>query len=157
MLRRAVLELDGPVALRYPRGGSAALPAITVPDKPLVTIVSYGAIAHEAIFAANALCARGIAAECIRLTCLAPLDPAPVLESVKKSGRLVVAEDTAAAGCIGAVLLAQLEREGICARARLLNLGSGVVQQGSVGALRRMLRLDAEGITAAVEEVLADE
>lgn len=158
MLHDALYRIEGPVALRYPRGGDgASLPEPRRPDSADVTIVSYGIIAHEAARAAQMLAAEGIQADCIRLTTLAPLDPSAVIASVKKSGRLIVAEDTAQAGCIGQTLLSELEKAGIAARARLINLGDGVVQHGSIAQLWRVLRLDADGIAAAVKEVLANE
>ena len=74
--------------------------------------------------------------------------------SVKKTGRLVAAEDCAEAGCVGTRALAELARRGIALKgARLLNCGSGVVPHGSVPALLNMLGIDAEGIAKIAEEL----
>lgn len=57
-----------------------------------VTIVSFGSMIPAALDAAERLAAGGIDAEVIDLRCLMPLDMEAVLESVRRTGRLVVAE-----------------------------------------------------------------
>ncbi len=157
MVHRAVYELDGPVAIRYPRGGeiSTAVYHQDSEKHPDVTLVSYGVLFANVNQAAVKLSKEGICAEVVSISQIAPLDLTAALDSVRKSGRVVVVEDTAQAGCIGTVLLAELEANGISAVTRLLNLGSGIVRHGSVQQLWHELRLDADGIVSTVKEVLA--
>ena len=55
-------------------------------------------------------------------------------------------------------LLAAAAEQGCALRkARLLDLGDGVVKHGSVPQLRRMLGLDAEGMAKTVEDMLHEE
>ncbi|HOC13493.1 MAG TPA: thiamine pyrophosphate-dependent enzyme, partial [Propionicimonas sp.] len=64
-----------------------------------VTIATLGATLYRAIEAADVLQEKyGISAEVIDLRFVAPLDYAPVVESVKKTGRLVLASDAVARG-----------------------------------------------------------
>ena len=156
MLRRAMYELDGPVAIRYPRGSEpSGIEYSRKPNtKPDVTLVSYGVLCVNVYHAARALAEEGIHADVVRLTQLAPLDLTEALNSVRSSGRIVVVEDTAAAGCIGTVLLAELASSGIAVKSRLLNLGNGIVRHGSVKRLWHELGLDSEGIVLSVKEVL---
>ena len=49
--------------------------------------------------------------------------------------------------------LAELARRGITVQAVLRNLGSGVVEHGSVPELRHKLKIDGAGIAAAYEEL----
>ncbi|MBM4018635.1 MAG: alpha-ketoacid dehydrogenase subunit beta [Planctomycetes bacterium] len=58
-----------------------------------VTIVSYSRMALRAEEAGKKLAEEGIAAEVIDLRCLKPLDLDCVLDSVKKTGRLVLASE----------------------------------------------------------------
>lgn len=58
-----------------------------------VTIVSYSRMAVASMIAAERLAKEGIEAEVIDLRCLRPLDMEPVLESVKRTNRAVVAEE----------------------------------------------------------------
>jgi pyruvate dehydrogenase E1 component beta subunit len=58
-----------------------------------VTIVAYSIMVGVALHAADELSAQGVAAEVINLRTLRPLDIATVVESVKKTGRLVTVEE----------------------------------------------------------------
>ena len=58
-----------------------------------VTIVSFGKIIKEAYKAAEALEKEGISCEIIDLRTVRPLDKEAILESVKKTNRLVVLEE----------------------------------------------------------------
>ncbi len=58
-----------------------------------VTLVSYSRMAVASMLAAEQLAKEGIEAEVIDLRCLRPLDMEPVLESVKKTNRAIVAEE----------------------------------------------------------------
>ena len=164
MLRRAVLQLSGPVAVRYPRGGEgdyreawSGQPADRLSEGRDLTILTYGTMACEAERAARRLAAEnGLSVEVLKLNRIAPLPWEPVLESVKKTGRLVVAEDCLAFGSVGEQISAALAKAQVCAGIRLLNLGQRFVQQGTVPQLRRSLGLDAQGIYEAAVEVFDD-
>lgn len=57
-----------------------------------VTIVGTSLMAYEALHAADELARHGVEAEVIDLRVIRPLDEATVLESIKKTGRVVVAD-----------------------------------------------------------------
>ena len=73
-----------------------------------VTITAFSIMVGKALEAAEALAAEGIDAEVIDLRSLRPLDTATVIESVKKTNRLVTAEEGWAACGIGAELAATI-------------------------------------------------
>ena len=73
-----------------------------------VTLVSWSHTANLCVEAADALAAKGISAEVIDLVSLWPWDKAAVLESVKKTGRLVVAHESVAVGGFGAEVVATM-------------------------------------------------
>ncbi len=164
LLRRAVMDLSGPVAVRYPRGGEGEYregwsgeSADLLREGTDVTLVAYGTLINEVERAARRLEAEsGITAQVIKLNRITPLPTELVLESVRRSGRLLVAEDCFASGCVGERLCAALAQQGIPARIRLLNLGERFIQQGTVAQLRRSLRLDAQGIYETAVEVCHD-
>jgi 2-oxoisovalerate dehydrogenase E1 component beta subunit len=69
-----------------------------------LTILSYAAMAHVALEAAASLAAEGIEAEVIDLRTLLPLDSETILDSVKKTNRLlIVHEDTRTGGIAGEI------------------------------------------------------
>lgn len=159
MLRLA-LASDGPAAVRYPRGtegawqtDSSETDAAVVREGTDLTIVSYGVLINEALRAADMLAQQGISAEVVKLNRLDTLD-GTVPGSVGKTGMVIVAEEAAETGCVGVRILAGLEQRAIPARSRLLHLGDGVVEHGSVPQLWHKLGLDAEGIVAAYTELI---
>ncbi len=166
MLRKAVLEDTGPVAVRYPRGGEGGFlgdtsgePAETVYfHGDDITIVSYGTEINEAMMAARMLRSRDISPDVIKLNVLAPLDTEAVLESVRRTGALLVAEEACAAGCIGERLLAAAEQAGIALReARLANLGDGILEHGEPWKLREKMGLDNGSLMRTAWEMLHGE
>jgi 2-oxoisovalerate dehydrogenase E1 component len=76
-----------------------------------VTVVSVSRMVHEAIAAADELSGEGIDVEVIDLRTVAPLDLAPVLESVAKTGRLLIAHEAVVPFGIGAEIAAVVARE----------------------------------------------
>lgn len=161
MLERAVLRISGPVAVRYPRGGEGAytacseeVPAVVLREGSQVTLVSYGIEINQVLEAAELLQQHGIQAEVIKLNQLTPLEPQEVLRSVRKTGTMLVAEETVACGCVGQRLTACLEQEGICAKIALVNCGNGFVHHGKTELLKKELSLDGEGIMKKALEVL---
>ena len=76
-----------------------------------VTIVTWGPPIHEADKAAAALADEGISAEVIDLRTIYPWDRETVLESVEKTGRLVVAHETHLTGGFGAEVVATIAEE----------------------------------------------
>jgi 1-deoxy-D-xylulose-5-phosphate synthase len=164
MLERAIFNTSGPVAVRYPRGGEGEYTGCSVQQETLVregsdvTIVCYGTMINNAVKAAEYLEKSGISAEIIKLGIIKPNCFELTLNSLKKTGRLVVPEECCDAGCIGRQLLAHCAENGIVLEANaLINLGDGIVQQGSVNELRHDYALDAQGIAEAAEKICRPE
>jgi 2-oxoisovalerate dehydrogenase E1 component beta subunit len=76
-----------------------------------VTMLSYGAMMHVSLEAADALSKEGIEAEVIDLRTLMPLDEETILQSVRKTNRcLVVHEDTKTGGIAGEIAAILFEK-----------------------------------------------
>ena len=164
MLRKAVLELDGPVAVRYPRGGEGAYqdchpePVAVLREGSDLTILTYGIVINDVLQAAEQLAQQGISAEVIKLAQIAPLEWTPVLASLHKTGRLLAVEDVCAANCVGEQVLSAAEQAGITLKAaRLLNLGNGIIPHGAPDVLKAAYGLDARAITVAAQAMRSDE
>ena len=67
---------------------------------------------HEAIAAAEHLAAEGISVEVIDLRTVVPLDTVPILDSVHKTSRLLIAHEAVVPFGIGAEIAATVAREG---------------------------------------------
>ncbi len=160
LLNYAVNKADGPVALRYPRGGENGGYSGFSPERESIlregadlTLVAYGTMIGEVLRAAEMLSEKGLQPEVIKLSELDGDSFPLVMESLRKTGKLVTAEEVCAAGCIGEVLTAAAARESIPISARLLNLGEGILPQGRRELLMRDWGIDADGIARAAEEL----
>ena len=112
---QAAYEMDGPVYLRF---GRLAVPVIN--DKPDykfevgkgvllkegsdVTIVATGLCVGAALEAAEKLASDGISAEVINIHTIKPLDEEIILNSVKKTGKVVTAEEHSVIGGLGSAV-----------------------------------------------------
>ncbi|HSP18701.1 MAG TPA: transketolase C-terminal domain-containing protein, partial [Myxococcaceae bacterium] len=85
---------------------------------------------------------------------LAPLDVAPVLEACA-TGHVVTVEEGTVHGGLGSAVLELLAARGLQARVRTLGLPDAPVPHGDARTQRRELGLSAEGIAAAVRELVA--
>lgn len=161
MLRAAIYDINGSVAIRYPRGGEGKYTACnTAPETLLregrdVTLVCYGIMINEVLDAAERLAAEGISAEVIKLSMIKPPDFDLVMRSLRKTGKLLISEDVCEAGCVGSRILEEAAINEIHVRAaKLLNLGEGIVPHGTVAELLHDFGLDADGIVSAAMEMM---
>lgn len=76
-----------------------------------VTIVAWGAMLYEALDAANNVAQQGIDCEVIDLRTLWPLDIDTIVESVKKTGRVVVVHEAAKTCGLGAEIVALINEK----------------------------------------------
>lgn len=162
MLEDAVCRLDGPVAVRYPRGGECGYSESHAKEESTLlrqgedlTLVSYGVNLGDALAAADQLAQQGIDVEVIKLNQLLPLPLEQVQASVKKTGRLLVLEEVVSQGCIGERLCAVLMQAGVPVKqTRLLNCGTDFVPQGTVEQLRGLLGIDRESVVRTAQEMM---
>lgn len=161
MLRKAVLEMDGPVAVRYPRGGDGEFTEIAASqilrEGEDVTLLSYGTLINEVLCAAELLARDGIKAEVLKLESVKPFDLNTISASVKKTGCLVVAEECIGVGSAGREISALLGLQGVKIPMRFCNVGNQFVPHGSVKELYHLVGIDAEAIADAAREVLKNE
>lgn len=163
MLRHAVCEMTGPVAIRYPRGGEgqwtqmAGVDGTTVIQEGTdVTLVAYGTMVDQVLQAAQLLEQRGHSVAVVKLNSIRPLDMAPIRRLCEKTGRLIVAEECNDSGCVGRTIISELALAGVPVKAALVNLGDQFVPQGSVAQLREMTGIDGAGICQKAMEVIAN-
>ena len=159
-MEMAISEMQGPVALRYPRGGEGEYQTASREEEQLiregsdVTIVCCGVMVNEALAAARILENRGISAEIVKINLITQKDYPVTLASLEKTGRLIAAEEVCAAGCLGSRILSQACEKRISFQAaRLLSLGKGIVAHGDRKLLLRDAGIDAESIASAAAEL----
>ncbi len=158
MLRHAIFELNGPVAIRYPRGNMQASGLATfcagktdvVRTGTAATVIAVGAMAAQAVDAAQKAAAQGTDVEVLVLRQVWPLDTDVIIESAKKTGRVLVVEDGIRFGGIGEAVAATLQMHGV--QAELACRGyDAFVAQAEVASVYRRYALDADGILMWLE------
>ena len=160
MLRHAVYEVKGPVAVRYPRGSqedyqtdSGQVKTAVLRTGKDITLTGYGITINALLDCAQRLEADGIQAEVLKLNTITPLDTAPVAASAAETGRLLVAEEAAQNCCVGQRLAAGLLERGVAAKVAMVNTGPGFVTHGPVAKLRALCGLDGESLYHKALEV----
>ena len=166
MLRWAVKEYDGPVAIRYPRGSEGSYtgsdwqgqqgPQVKCHRKGRhVTLVTYGRLLDNVMEAAELLHQQGIEATVLRLLSVATLPVQEILDAMSEKKCVVVVEEVAANSGIAEALAWQMEP--LCPKCRFrgINLGQDFVPAGSMKLLDKHCGLDPEAIAKFTQEVLS--
>ena len=167
MLRWAVESCDGPVAVRYPRGGNGAYEAsawsgmensIAVHRQGKdVTFVTYGTIVNNVLEAAQILASQGIEATVLRLQAAAPLDASKILEQMSQHHHVVIVEESAGCSGVHQELAWQIRHLLPDCKVDGLNLGNQFVTHGDMKSLYKYYGLDGESIADFTREVLKGE
>ncbi len=121
-----------------------------------VTVVSVSRMVHEALAAAERLSEEGISVEVIDLRTVAPLDVAPILESVHKTSRLLIAHEAVVPFGIGAEIAATVVREGFWdLDAPIERIGAAATPPPYAPDLERAWLPDRDDIADAVRRLVA--
>ncbi len=120
-----------------------------------VTVVAYGAMVSVLIQAAELAAAEGISLEVVDLRSISPIDYAPILESVRKTGRLIVAQEAPGNVSVGSEIAATVaERAFYSLEAPVLRV-SGFDVPFPPAKLEKLYLPDADRILEAVDRALA--
>ncbi len=120
-----------------------------------VTIVTYSRMVHHALTAADSLAADGIDCEVIDLRRLAPLDMGPVITSLRRTGRAVVAHEAVVTGGVGAEVAARLQAApGVHADAPIVRVGAPFAPVGAAPELEDAFVPGPGDIVRAVRDLL---
>ncbi len=121
-----------------------------------LTVVSISRMVHEAVAAAESVEDEGISVEVIDLRTVAPLDVAPVLESVHKTSRLLIAHEAVVPFGIGAEIAATVAREGFWdLDAPIERIGAASTPPPYSPELERAWLPDRADIAAAIRRLAA--
>ena len=161
MMRWAVTECDGPVAVRYPRGGDGTYAgALTESGEDLMihcrgtdgAIITYGTLVNEAVIAADILAERGIHVSVIRMTKLKCFCASGLESALAGQKHVLIAEE--AIGGMGAVLSGLIRDRLPGCSVAVCDLGDSYVTHGSIGELYKKHGLDGKSLADRFMEVL---
>ena len=152
-VRKAIYEDKGPVAVRYPRGGEGEWKELQTDEVAVIkegtdfTLVSYGIMINNCLEAARLLEKNGVSAEVVKINVIKPLDYSVLDSSVLKTGKLMTVEDVCTEGSAGEKIAEHIAVSDIkLSYLKLLDLGDGIVEHGSVAELQKKYGLDALSI-----------
>ena len=162
---RAAYEMEGPVYMRF---GRLAVPVVNDPgnfdfeigkgivmrEGTDVTIVACGLMVQAALEAAEALAEKGISAEVIDMHTIKPLDEELIVKSASKTGRVVTCEEHSVIGGLGSAVCDVLAAK-YPVPVEKLGVNDVFGESGPAVDLLKKYGLDAAGVEAAVEKVLA--
>jgi len=172
-LLHTALAQDHPFALHYPRDAGFGLAPVTPEIVPIgrgevlregrdLLCVGFGPIVARVLAAADLLEAEGWSVGVINARFARPLDGQLILDEARGKRMLVTFEESVVVGGFGSGVLELVEEARLADPAyrdvavRILGIpGERFVDHGSVADLRRVLRLDADGLAAQVREALA--
>jgi pyruvate dehydrogenase E1 component beta subunit len=120
-----------------------------------VTIVGYGKIMKEIYKAADQLASESISAEVIDLRSIRPIDYATIIESVKKTNRLVVVEEAWPLAAISSELAYKVQKEAFdYLDAPVIRVNSADVPLSYAATLVEVCLPNAARTIKAVKEVM---
>jgi 2-oxoisovalerate dehydrogenase E1 component len=119
------------------------------------TLVSVSRMVSESLAAAETVASRGIDVEVIDLRTVAPLDKATILESLSRTGRLLVAHEAVTDFGIGAEIAAIAASEGFGSlRAPVMRVGAAPTPAPYAPNLEQQWLPDRQDIERAVEKLV---
>jgi transketolase len=160
----AIAEYEGPVYLRF---GRPVWPIFTNPDEPFVigkaqqlaegsdaSIFACGHLVWKAIEAAKSLKEKGILVDVINIHTIKPLDEEAVLNSIKKTGCAVTAEEHNVIGGLGDSI-AQTATKHFPVPIEMIGTQDTFGESGKPTELLKKYGLETENIIAAVEKAIS--
>jgi transketolase len=160
----AIAEHNGPVYLRF---GRPSVPIFTPADQKFeigkaiqlqegsdVTIIATGHLVWEALEAAKTLNDKGISADVINIHTIKPLDEEAIINSVKKTGCVVTAEEHNILGGLGESVARTLATN-LPAPQEFIGTKDTFGESGTPAQLMEKYELNAEAIVKASEKVIS--
>ena len=160
--------MEGPVAIRYPRGRAAVEvesrkskvergKGIKLRDGEDFAVLTIGAIGNTMSEAISSLEGRsgGVSIAHYDMRWLKPMDEEILHEVGRKYKTIVTAEDGIIAGGLGSAVLEWMSDHGYTPRVIRLGVNDQFVEHGSTKELYHLLKLDKEGLCESLLQVLA--
>ncbi len=163
MLRWAVTEYDGPVAVRYPRGSDREITTscwdgnqqIAIHGEGTdVTLISYGPFTQNLIQAKELLEEQGIHAKVLRLLSVSPLPVEQLCGLLDVNTPVVILEEASGNSGIKEHLAWQLREKMPDLRVYGKDLGYQYITHGALDQLYQHCGLDSKSICEFIQEVL---
>jgi 1-deoxy-D-xylulose-5-phosphate synthase len=169
MLRWAIHDQNGPVAIRYSRGGNRWLTTSNWNNDALiaknglltchrtgkdVVFITYGVLIENVMQAAEILSTRGIEAGVVRLLSVQPLPVDAIMEMIGACHHVVVVEETATNAGIKETIAWHIHQYIPDCKVDGFDLGEHFVTPGNLNSLYKHCCLDGVSIADRTEEAI---
>lgn len=163
MMEYAV-KADGPIVIRYPRGGEKTISHVSS-FKPGVaevlskgndlSIITIGNTVYKGVSLSDRLSKENISCDVINCRFLKPLDFKTIVNSIKKTNRVVVIEDgTRVGGLCTAIEELLVENNLVNVKSLFCAYPDSFVEHGSVSELEKMYHQDIDSIYKNIKKIL---
>ncbi len=164
MLYTALYDLNGPVAIRYPRGNGTgitlrknftSLPigkAQIVREGSKLTLLCMGTMTGKALEVAGVLEKEGIIATVVNMRFLKPLDTEMLEELASRSTHFVVIEENSTIGGLGSAVIDHLNTKGLNRPVLKIAIPDAFVTHGNMNDLYREIGFDTPSMTEKIKQ-----
>ncbi len=168
-MMRTMLENEGPMAMRYPRGNGIGADIKREPQTleigkaeilrdagGEVAIIAYGSMVHPSVAAAEHLSREGIETTVVNARFVKPLDAELMLALARSKRLIVTVEEAYLAGGFGSAVMELLEENGLLDQVKLVRMGvpDRIITHGDPKLLLAKYGLDSDGIYTRVKECI---
>jgi len=157
-------DTDGPIAVRFPKGAAASVPALPVAPLEVgvaeviqegedVLLLAVGSMVEPAVKAAGMLAQQGISCGIVNARWVKPLDERLAAWAAQYSF-VVTLEDNVVSGGFGAAVLEELSHHGLAGKVSLLGLPDRFLPSGSATDVAAYVELDPASIATRVSAIV---
>lgn len=161
MIEYAIYNVNGPVAVRYPRGYSYVelkeynepisygKAEVIIEDKnATISIFAIGTSVSTAHNICKKLKNRNVVSNLVNLRFAKPIDYETILNVIKnsKTEKVLILEENVKSGGIAEAIESNLKENNINVDVYNVNLGDSYVEHGSVEKLRELLKIDSDNV-----------
>lgn len=156
MLRYAITEHTGPIAIRYPRGNTQSPyklqefefgKAYNLKNGNDVTIISCGRMVKTASEIDSILTQSSISAQIIEFPTVYPLNKSEIISAAMKTGFVITLEDNIKSGGFGEHIAEILFSHGVDCKFKAFSLPDEPIVHGSVSQLDKKYGIDAVSVS----------
>ena len=120
-----------------------------------VTVIACGLMVHKAVEAAEMLAAKGVSVRVVDMYSIKPIDRELILKCASETGAIVTAEEHNIYGGLGSAVSEVLANAGAGAPTEFVGIKDTFTESGKYAELLAKYGVDANGVAAGIEKVLA--
>jgi len=155
------INYDGPIAIRYPRGGEGKNKqeihekiklgkSELIAEGKDISIIAIGKMVDTAVEVKNILKEQELEAEIINVRFLKPIDEEAILKSIQKTKRVITIEDNLLKGGLYTNVLEIVNKNKLEVNVKGFGYNDTFVQQGSVQEIEKKFGMDSESIAKEI-------